>query len=462
MPYLRKGEVMNRMRWLLVAAMFVGVSSVASAADTGAGAIGGVSEERANESSYQKGVAGDIVEKSGANASQVNTALIKGSKGTFVPALQQVLSGGAPAAFNESAGNIATVMTASGNGTASGDAVVGALNILNGQSAAAGVDAANITVGEVGNVIAGRQDVLTAQRREASSQFGSDSAMASAYMNRDFAKRIWAAPFYAKQEQKSKDGYQGYDYDAWGVSLGYDQAFGAFTVGGAFTYSQGDYDAKKVHDDNTIKNYGFSLYGQYYSACTGWFANIAGGYNYADNEWKRYESITANWQKGDNHTNSYWFGGSIGKDFAFGENSNILVTPTVGLYYSHSTASAYNSRGLADLAIGKLKGKSLTLPVNVAVSYRLDLDECSSLTFKLNGGYSYNFKKDGAKGNMRYDYAGADTIIVNGMENARHGWNAGAGVKYSYNQFDFGVDYRYDGKKKFSAHRVAATVGINF
>lgn len=349
-----------------------------------------------------------------------------------------------------------TVNNAAGVG---GQQYAADLIALNGDYAVAGAQTGlmqgkDIAFGS-GSVVNNRLAGLLAERKG----LGNDTALAAFRMNENFANRIWASPFYSYHDMDVKDGKEGYKYKAWGASLGYDRAFGAMTVGASFTYARGDYDAKNVHDDNTIDNYGFSLYAQYYN-CNGFFADLTGGYNYGDNEWKR---TTAYGQlRGDNHTNTYWIGGKIGKDFFLGENWTL--TPSVGLYWFQAESSAYRTAGAAFQNIGKIKEKSLMLPIDLTAQYTQQLGDCSSISFKVGGGYAYDFKNDGAKGHMGYDGLDAvwGTTAIQGVKPGRSSWNVGGGITYRKNNFDIGVDYRYNGRKKYDGHRVSATVGWSF
>ncbi len=395
----------------------------------------------------------------GVNASAY---LVESSGGTLLA--------GVGAATGDTATNIQNFFDAAiTGGTLTASQVEAGLSAVSGVATAlpgAQVGSAiNNAIGGTGGVVNTRQSALFAERRGMVERFGSDAALASSAMNCNLVNRIWFSPFYTKQKGDQNKQNEAYDFDAVGVSLGYDRAFGNFTVGGSFTYSNGDYDVKDVADDNSIDSYGVSLYGQYYAA-SGIFGTLSAGYTYSDNNWNRFfnAGATNGWLRGDNHTDSYWVGGSVGKDFTFGgfcNNNKIVVTPSVGLFWSDSRGSAYNTSGALAQIVGTTKVKSLLLPIDIAVRYTRMLSEESSITFKAQGGYSYDFKNDGGEGTIRYA-ANGPAINVIGAAPGRHGWNVGAGVNYRYRQFDVGVDYRYDGRKKFDGHRVSATVGINF
>ena len=438
--------------WLLAVMAVMALSAQSAlAASSNASQIGSLGVAGMTEVKQQE-IAAGVADVLGADVAQ--SQIFDSSKGTFLVGLADVLG------TADVGGQIADLWEAAVGVTGPGSK--GALEVLNGVTSVAGAQAGSATtmaIGGGGGVIAGRQNGLMAERKALGNI---DSALASFKMNQNFANRIWASPFYTRQGMDEKDGYNGYDYSAWGASVGYDHVFGSMIVGGAFTYSRGDFDADKISDDNTIDNYGFSLYGQYYNTSNGFFATLAGGYNYGDNEWKA--SIPAGQRiTGENETDSYWFGASIGKDFFLGENWT--VTPSIGLFWSESENSSYHTKVGATTfqRFGEIKSESLMLPIDLKAEYTTLLDECSSLSFNISGGYAYNLKSDGGRAEGNFQYAGVNqNIFIQGVKPGRSSWNLGAGVTYRKNNFDIGLNYRYDGRSKFDGHRVAATIGWNF
>ncbi len=393
----------------------------------------------------------DAFEEAGGDAKFARTQMQDATKGTFIDAFN------ASADSSTGSQEVREFMAAA---VASGNA--GELGVATGtysaQTAAIGL-ATTQAIGGNGGVISNRQGALMAERKASASEFGDNAALASIRMNQNLANRIWASPFYTYQDQKNKDGYAGYKYKAWGVSVGYDRFIGeSFAVGGAFTFSKGDYEARGANDDNDIYNYGFSLYGQYYNVCNGFFATLAGGYNYGDNDWS--VGTTHGRVDSDNHTNSWWIGGNIGWDFMV--NENFTLTPTIGLFWNQAENSSYSTSGAIVQNYSKVKQKSFMMPVDLTATWRHQIDECSSVAFKVGGGYAYNFKRDRADGSFTYAGLGGNPIFFQGVRPERHSWNATAGITYTVRNVDFGIDYRYDGMKKFQAHRVAATVGLSF
>ena len=443
---------------LLAAVCICGMASAA----TSPASIGTVNPYQASNPAYQQAVAEGVQYVTGASADVAQNAVYGSSNGTFLPAAAGVIGTSAPIppAGTQQRQTYNTLSAIFGGGSGGG-ALVTDLRTANGSWGTSVVNAGTATVGGIAGSIGNRQTSLLSERRALHDQVGSDSALAATMMNCNvFSQRIWVSPFYVHQNMREKDGYAGYKYDAGGASLGYDHAFGPVTVGGAFTYSHGKYKEKGANDDNKTDNYGVTLYGQYYHS-SGLFFGVAGGYNYGDNEMARWVTAGNGWVRGDNHTDSYWVGGNVGYDFKLGQS--FTLTPSTGLFWQESRGSAYNTTGVLGQSFSKVTSNALTLPVELNLEYRHELNADSRIRLNVGGGYSYDFRNKGATGSMSYTgFSGAQPVAIQGVKPGRHGWNAGAGVRYEYKQYDFSVNYRYDGKEKYNGHKVGATFGVNF
>ncbi len=461
--------------WLFAVALICPVAYATGATD-----ILNFDEVQIADIKNQESIVEDRAEALKISKSTMTSVLVHQTEGTALTAINNVLNQGQAAWDGLSDSQKSTVvfldrvfgtMVSDSSGTTPPTAT-NAGQVINDIRAATGSVAVNtvgagvataMAIGGTGGQIDTRVNSIMAERRGMVERFGSDAGLASYNMNNNFANRVWASPFYTWQDMGEKDNHEGYDYKAWGVSVGYDRAFGPVTVGGAFTYSRGDLDVDNVNDDNTIDNYGFSLYANYY-ACNGFFATLSGGYNYGDNDMQRYianAGVSGGWQRDDNHTNTYWVGGKVGYDWMV--SPNFTLTPSVGLYWSESKGSSYTSTGAAgNWYYDKITQKSLMLPIDLMARYRVDLGYDSSVTFKAHGGYAYNFKKDGASGYMNYGFDGSPNVAINGARPGRSSWNVGGGITYQRGRWDISADYRYDGRSKFNAHRISATLGVNF
>lgn len=349
-------------------------------------------------------------------------------------------------------------------------------NSLEGRSATAGADSGLETIEFNSRLVHQHARDVRSDMRDL--MYNVTDGCAPAFVN-----RVWASPFHNYVKQKDRDLDSGYEYKMTGVSVGYDFISGPFSAGASFTYSRGDYDWNDADNDNKINNYGASLYAQYYTS-SGFFASIDGGYNYGDNEWNRnLRALNGTfdfgndagayrlnaWERGDNHTSSYWVGGLLGYDFK--TCSGFTLTPTVGLYWNHAQSSAYQTRVDGDSSgrhlagYDKFKRKSLLLPVEISASYDRQISDCSKISLNINTGYTYNFKNDGAKGQVE-SWGDVDVSRymseIEGIRSGQNRWHAGVGAQYNYKNLDFGLNYRYEGAKKYQSHNVSANVGVRF
>lgn len=302
-------------------------------------------------------------------------------------------------------------------------------------------------VGGADGIVSMRQERLLAERKAA--REGGDDAM-----NRDAVKRLWVSPVNTDVTLDEKRGLPGYNYTASGANLGFDRAVGDFVVGGAMTYSSASYDECGADDDNGIDNYGTTLYGQYYDSLRDVFVTAAGGYNYGDNGWKRYNSVADGWVKGDNRTDSWWLGGCVGKDIRV--NRAFAIVPSMGLFWAEARNSAYGVSGAEERVIGGAAARSLALPVDVALSYEHSVGKAASVTLKASAGYLYRFAGDPVES------GGGGKLNVMPVQAGRNSWDIGGGVSYKVRNFDFNVDYRYDEVAKYDGHRVAASIALGF
>ncbi len=259
------------------------------------------------------------------------------------------------------------------------------------------------------------------------------------------------------EEGKRYNGNAGFDYDAYGIQLGYDRVFGALTLGGSFAYANGDYaDNAALANDSEIENYTFNLYGTF-NHCSGFFASVVGGYTYSDYAMNSSYS-TGLWNKADYGMDTWTLGTTLGYDIR--PVSNFTITPTVGLYYYSSESDRFNSTGLNGVQI---ENDNTELPLAVSMKYDVPVSACGVLSFEVNGGYTYNFSGEGgtvtAQGYNGINAAGSGRTT---LKSTRHSYNVGAGVGYSASRWDAGLKYDYYTSKASKAHTLRAEVGFKF
>lgn len=384
-------------------------------------------------------------------------------RGESIAGVDDIVSDGSDA------GNLAFAILSAplaGSSSFSGGGVSGSINtafanVLMGNTGS-NVNAVSMnTVSQVQNSIFGRMASGRAALASVSKQTGSDYALASSILDCDYMNRVWVGGLAMWEDADSRKGLSGYKYDSYGVIAGYDRMFGAFTFGGAFGYTGGDYEDKAARShDSDIESYAFSLYGAY-NHCSGFFATVSGGYTYSDNDINEYDG--ANWSREDFHTDTWNIGGKVGYDWRV--TDCLTLTPSVGLSYVHSKNSSHspNYGGVSLLRYDGMKNHATTIPVEVAAGYDIATGDDGVLNLNASVGYSYNFNNNGAEGNISFNGLAAGTAWrATGRETGRHTFNAGAGLKYTRGRFDCGLRYDYFGKADYDAHRLIGSVGISF
>ena len=315
-------------------------------------------------------------------------------------------------------------------------------------------------------------------RREktAMNELASTEGYASDILNSQGENRVWATTSWKWDGAGSEDGFAGYKYEPWGVTVGYDRFHGQLAYGAAFSYNGGKFiDRASIHSDSDLDTYSFTAYAGY-SHPSGVFVNAEFGYGYTDN--KLFDMRVLNgvrgWNSADFNTNSWIVSSTIGYDWNAWDY--LTITPSVGVsylaarsdshtqYFQPSAAIPPNLPGAGSTIIsGGVKTHSTSVPLNLAAHYDVFADDDSLVTFGANVGYAYEFNDEPGKGRIQYGglkHLGSVGIV--GRNPGRHLFNLGVGGNYLYKQFEFGARYNYTVQNKLESHSLYGSFGINF
>lgn len=303
-------------------------------------------------------------------------------------------------------------------------------------------------------------------------------ALAAASLDPDLAacmdnpeNRLWVDGSYLSEHQSRDAGFAGYKYRPIGLTLGYDKVLGnQVVVGAAFAYAGGDFeDLAAVGSDSTISTYAALLYGSY-NHCSGLYISGALGYAYSDNDIRDRRVISGElgWNRAEYHNKTLMAAVRLGVDIEPVEY--LTITPSVGFNYQNSHSSSHNQFFRGDLGsnfntltVGKMRNHSATIPFELRVGYDLVADDDSLLNVSLLGGYAYETHDKGVSGSYGFGGLGDfGTFAPVGKGVGRHVMNLGAGLKYLYKQYEFGVDYDYYGRTNYGAHSIIGRFGISF
>lgn len=294
--------------------------------------------------------------------------------------------------------------------------------------------------------------------------------------------RVWVGTFYTNENSGHDEGFDGYHFRSTGMIVGYDRLFGNVSVGGAFSYSGGDFqDSSALENSSHINTYGFTAYGSYNSP-NGVFVNGALGYAYSDNQIRDYRALfnsdptnpledwtKEGWNTADYHTNTFMINANVGYDYVYCED--LTITGSIGISYQWAENASHSQffhdvkgeYGFNTLNAGEVSNYSLTTPIEVAVRYNVFGDEDQLFTVFGNIGYAYEFNNSGPEGTITYgglEHLGRVHIVS--RHPGRHILNVGLGAKYYYKQYEFGLGYEYTGRTKYNSHHFQGNFGVVF
>ena len=285
------------------------------------------------------------------------------------------------------------------------------------------------------------------------------------------ATRMWAEGIYHSDAAGFRDGFAGYEYRGKGLMIGADKRVGKAWYGGTFSYVGGDYeDAAALASNSDINTYAGLLFGGMQSE-SGLYVNGTLGYAYSDNRIRDYRYLNGQhgWNTADYGTHSFLAAFEGGKDFWLGDS--VIVTPSAGIAYVGARGNSHEQWfegeggiGAQTLVADKVTGHSITLPVNLAVSWDVFAAEDSLLSITGKVGYAYEFHNKGATGDFRY--GGLEHILnpvsAVSREPGKHTLNLGISARYLYRNIEFGAGYDYVGRKKYNSHAFTISAGMNF
>lgn len=270
---------------------------------------------------------------------------------------------------------------------------------------------------------------------------------------------VWADFHGGWARQKAKDDIDGYDYDGYGVSLGYERRFGRLLAGfgGGYTRAKTDVDdlAAKYHAD--VMN--LALYSSYLHE-SGFLAQASLGFAYG---WNRYDvsMVLGPDKKGRFHNQSYSANLDLGYVFTPG---SAAIIPSVGVRYSHVRQDGWNERGGQVGSVGFFKESRqnmVDIPIQMRASQVFD---CGAVrvTPEVRLAWIYAARKNRSR--IDYGMTGtSDSYTVQGVNPGRSRARVGGGVRTEWcGRYAAGIEYDFEWRSKYRDHRVTANVGLSF
>ena len=357
--------------------------------------------------------------------------------------------------------------------------------VLRGYLEAGDVSAANLYTGaNVGRTITAALDTMTVlhnsnirrandkrqQLMTVTEYVGGDEALAARIIDEERQNRVWASPFGQTAKGEKRKGFDGYNYDALGISVGYDRVFGCFIGGGSVTYAYGDYEDRSSIDSNSrVDNYAASLYGTF-MAGDGFFLTGSGGYVYGDNDVRELRRnygangvINDMWNTANYGIHTWQAGIEIGYDFK--PSDRLTITPAAGFNYIHAKAEDHHETW-GGAAVARYKGmtaRGKMLPVRVDLDYKL-YEECeTTVALTASAGFMHNLSDDKIDGAIHLNgFTNATIMSAYSRNSGRNTVTAGVGLRVNKGNTDFNLNYDYLHRSQYNNHQLQALFGLNF
>lgn len=264
-------------------------------------------------------------------------------------------------------------------------------------------------------------------------------------------------------------------YDPTAVALGYKYTTGnGWETGLTFSYETGNakHDLRMTGADYRFKvrdrTYGFTLFGVY-TAPTGWYTKGSAFVGFANQKLKNgHDSLGGRYRSAGSRSSTR-FGASVefGKIYDFGDG--FRVTPHVGFDYAHAPKDRIRVHDYVNNSGSRLITDSqnfyeIPLGVGVAKDFvAADWVVTPSVDATLVSSFG-NIKDENM--NYRTGFAsnvGSNSWKVYGVGADHWGGRVTAGIKaMKSDRFDVGLNYTYEGRKKYNDHRLAAVLGLKF
>ena len=261
---------------------------------------------------------------------------------------------------------------------------------------------------------------------------------------------IWAKPFYITSTQNKNKGITGYDYDAYGLTVGLDRRFGQWTWGLSGLYAQGDFEQDNRVISSDITSWGVGIYGSFRPNKSGFFTDLYASYVQNSNKaTHKIPSVNAR-LKANYDTTSLGAGIAFGYDLALAKS--LYLTPKVGFNYARISSDDVKEKGTAPL-VAKVKNpniNSMQLPVELRVAFPV-MAQRFELLPELHVRYTHDFGDTEYRSKAYMN--GTDTYVKLDNVGMPENWfTVGGSIGYTTGAHELSGRYDYDFGDGLTSH----------
>ncbi len=273
---------------------------------------------------------------------------------------------------------------------------------------------------------------------------------------------MWMQGFGDWATQDARGGVSGYNSNTYGATMGVDskQLIDNGLLGFAISYGRTDVNSKTVNTASTnVDSYQLSLYGNYNLDAKDFLRGML-AYGYNTNKTDR-EPTASVYAHGSYDANQFTANADLGRNFHY---RSALVTPDVGLRWSHYSAGGYTETGAggSDLTVGSSSIDQLQGNLGIKAGWMYRQEDGSVLKPEVHAQYLYDFT--GQNLSMTAQLAGGGTSwTATGPNPARSTFDIGTSVHlYQTNNWDFSANYDFRYKTGYTENAAMLRAGYRF
>jgi outer membrane autotransporter protein len=273
---------------------------------------------------------------------------------------------------------------------------------------------------------------------------------------------VWLDGFGKWGDQDETDGFNGYQYNVSGTTLGLDRTFGTrFLAGIGIGYAHTNISLDGAQGKGDINTIFGALYGSYFTRRMYVDAALSYGRQNYDNERNIVVGPLQNTASSDHSgdTFSAFVEGGYNVDI-----KNWIIQPFVSLHYTYLDEESYRESGAGgvSLRVGSRQTNSLVSGLGARITRVFRIKD-SSLIPEISATWNYDFAVDDRIISASFAGAPGTSFSVRGQDVEPHGAIVGAGLTFiSKGGLSASLKYNGEFRENYQAHGILGELRYEF
>jgi len=273
---------------------------------------------------------------------------------------------------------------------------------------------------------------------------------------------LWFNSFGQIGEQNERQGYDGYDFDTYGFSSGFDRRFRRdFLAGISLGYSKTSIEINNGPGAGDIESYQISLYGSYFTDRFYLDGAASYGRQYFKNV-RQVQLLSSSWLARSNHDGDSW---SVYGEAGYRlKSGNWYLQPFLGLQYLRLDEERFSETGAEALSLHVARRTTDALYSNLGTRFGGAYETSAGvLTAEVSVAWNYDFDLDDRTVTASFaGYPGA-SFSIRGREVEEQGLLYGIGLNFfGYGGFSASLKYNQELRNGFRTQGMTGEIRYEF